>query len=291
MNFLEIVLQGYFNENNREYLKKYFLREYKKAEKEQFFEADEFFSGCLKITDQWKNYLQNMVLERKRELYLMLAGARDGTLSYGEMEGKTIEQKRKETIEYCEQELKDVRPDGIGSVSFTVHLHSLTKGRIAYNMYYDEVEQIKLAILNAKKDLLPQETKIKKEQGTIETKQEQPQTFEELFHNPEHAEPCLKILSELDPPAIDAKNTFIGKAKGIFPLWVKVLKNHKPEPLIKHFKDTVYKDLLNQKVQGLNLTKDASEFRKQYVRLEKGKIELDIKAILSQYSQSGKLGK
>jgi hypothetical protein len=133
-------------------------------------------------------------------------------------------------------------------------------------------------------DLPPQQTETK-------TEQEIPKTFEELFYNTKHAEPCLKILSELQPPVIDAINNYIGKAKGVFPLWVKVLKHHKPEPLIKHFKDTVYKDLLNQKVKGLNLTKDASEFRKQYVRLERGKTELDIKAILSQYSQSGKLGK
>ena len=132
--------------------------------------------------------------------------------------------------------------------------------------------------------LIPQQTETK-------TEQEQPKIFEELFYNPEHAEPCLKILSELQPPVIDAINNYIGKAKGVFPLWVKVLKNHKPEPLIKHFKDTVYKDLLNQKVKGLNLTKDASEFRKEYVRLVNNNVELDIKTILSQYSQSGKLGK
>jgi hypothetical protein len=129
------------------------------------------------------------------------------------------------------------------------------------------------------------------EQKETKTEQEQPKTFEELFYNPEHAEPCLRILSELQPPFIDGKNNYIGKAKGVFPLWVMVLKSHKPEPLIKHFKDTIYKDLLNQKVKGLNLTKDASEFRKRYKRLENDKIELDIKTILSQYSQSGKLGK
>jgi hypothetical protein len=128
-------------------------------------------------------------------------------------------------------------------------------------------------------------------QAETKAEQETPKTFEELFYNPKHAEPCLRILSELQPPVIDAINNYIGKAKGIFPLWVRVLTNYKPEPLIKHFKDTVYKDLLNQKIKGLNLTKDASEFRKQYVRLEKNKTELDIKTILSQYSQSGKLGK
>ena len=46
MNYLEIVLQGYFNDNNREFLEGYFFREFKKAEKEQFFEAVEFFNGC-----------------------------------------------------------------------------------------------------------------------------------------------------------------------------------------------------------------------------------------------------
>jgi hypothetical protein len=128
-------------------------------------------------------------------------------------------------------------------------------------------------------------------QTETKTEQEQPKTFEELFYNPKHAEPCLNVLRELQPPVIDAINNYIGKAKGVFPLWVKVLKNHKPEPLIKHFSDIIYKDLLNQKVKGLKLTPDASEFRKSYVRLIKNNIELDIKTILSQYSQSGKLGK
>jgi len=155
MNYLEIVLQGYFNDNNREFLEKYFFREFKKAEKEQFFEAVEFFNGCLKVIEGWEKHLQDKVFERKRELYSVLNAARNGTLSYAEFEGKTIEEKWRETIQYCEQELKDVRPDGIGSLSFTVHLHSLTNGRIAYNMAYSEVLQIKLSILKAFKKTQP----------------------------------------------------------------------------------------------------------------------------------------
>jgi len=155
MNYLDIVLQGYFNDNNREFLERYFFREFKKAEKEQFFEAVEFFNGCLKVIEGWEKHLQDKVFERKRELYLMLNEAKNGTLSYAELEGKTIEEKWRETIQYCEQELKDVRPDGIGSLSFTVHLHSLTNGRIAYNMAYSEVLQIKLSILKAFKKTQP----------------------------------------------------------------------------------------------------------------------------------------
>jgi len=156
-----------------------------------------------------------------------------------------------------------------------------------YQQYYKKVIQLINEIDFEgveQKTNTPQQTEKKSEQ-------EQPKTFEELFYKSEHAEICLSILRELQPPVIDAINNYIGKAKGIFPLWVEVLKNRKPEPLIKHFADKVYKDLLNEKIKGLNLSKDASEFRKQYKRLYNDKKELDIKTILSQYSQSGKLGK
>jgi hypothetical protein len=166
--------------------------------------------------------------------------------------------------------------------NFGFPLLSLTKGKYTGDVYFNHIEAFAKAI---------EETNQPTQQRETKTKQEIPKTFEELFYNPENAEPCLKILSDIQPPVIDAINNYIGKAKGVFPLWVRVLKNHKPEPLIKHFKDDIYKDLLNQKVKGLNLSKDASEFRKEYKRIKKDKIELDIKTILSQYSQRGKLGK
>ena len=118
-----------------------------------------------------------------------------------------------------------------------------------------------------------------------------PETFEELFINPSDAEICLDILRKLNPPSIDAEGKYIGKSKGIFPLWINVLKNHNPKSLIKHCSELVYKDLLNTQVYGLELSKDASEFRKTYKRLELNNIKLEIKAILSQLSQDGRLGK
>jgi hypothetical protein len=66
-------------------------------------------------------------------------------------------------------------------------------------------------------------------------KQEQPNTFDELFFTPEHAEICLNLLRDLQPPAIDAANNYIGKAKGIFPLWISVLKSHLK---LEHFNKT-----------------------------------------------------
>jgi hypothetical protein len=117
-----------------------------------------------------------------------------------------------------------------------------------------------------------------------------PISFEELFYNSSDAEPCLNILKEIIPPVIDANNNYIGKNKGVFPLWINVLKYNKPKPLIKHFKDIEYKDALNTKIPGLNLSKDASEFRKQYSRLKENDVEADIKNLLSKLSQNGKLG-
>lgn len=149
MNYLEIVLQGYFNENNREFLEKYFLMEFKKAEKEQFFEAVEFFNGCFKVIKGWEKHLQDKVLERQKELYFMLNEAQNNILLNSDMEEKLIEQKWNKITEFYRQELKDVRPDGIGSLTFTINLHSLTNGRIAYNMAYIEVLQIKLSIIKA----------------------------------------------------------------------------------------------------------------------------------------------
>ena len=49
-----ITLQGFFNDNDREFLIEYFLREFKKAEKENY-SANVFFTGCIKSLDEFKN--------------------------------------------------------------------------------------------------------------------------------------------------------------------------------------------------------------------------------------------
>lgn len=132
------------------------------------------------------------------------------------------------------------------------------------------------------KDQLQLEQRLTKS-GKKNLKNPDPKTFEEIFYNPEKAEIYLNILRSIDPPVMDAGNNYVGKGKkGIFPLWIKILKNHKPQPIIIPCNDFVYKEILNAKIKGLNLTKDASEFRKVYKRLIDNKVEFDIKALLSQ---------
>ena len=110
-----------------------------------------------------------------------------------------------------------------------------------------------------------------------------PETFENLFYSENGSEIFLNILKHLEPPYISIDNNYIGKSKGIFPMIINIFKT---KSLIKNYSDKVYKDLLNNKINGLHLSKDASEFRTNYSMLEKKKVDVEIKAILSQYSQT-----
>ena len=145
MDYQKIVLQGYFNENSREYLESYFYREYKKAEKE-FFKADEFFNGCLNVVKALDDHIKYMFNDRRNTLGLQRNQAKNGLLQYENMEGKTIEQKRKETIEFCEQELASLSEN-----DFPIPLPQITQGRLSGNIYKKDLIQIKLAIENARK--------------------------------------------------------------------------------------------------------------------------------------------
>ncbi len=116
----------------------------------------------------------------------------------------------------------------------------------------------------------------------------EPKSFEDLFYNPADSEKCLDILKTLNiingnnEYSADGKN---GNIKGLIPLWIKILANHKPNPIIKPFSDSIYAKLLNEKIMNLNLTKDGNEFRKNYSSLDKYRKDIEIKVILSRFYQ------
>lgn len=64
MDYREIILAGYSAPNGREYLTSYFIREFRKAEKEHF-SLEEFFTGCL-------NEIARLNNERLRPYYYQL---------------------------------------------------------------------------------------------------------------------------------------------------------------------------------------------------------------------------
>ncbi len=98
----------------------------------------------------------------------------------------------------------------------------------------------------------------------------QVESFEELFSNIEFADPCLKMLMDLEKPVINSDNHYIGNNKGVFPLWVKLLiKNSK----MRKLSDITFSYILNKKIKNLNLQNDGREFRHNYSRLEKDSVE------------------
>lgn len=167
MDYLKIVFNGFANPNNREYLVNYFFREFKKAEKEHF-EADEFFSGCIKVIEYLESEMDKSLYKRKSELELM------PHLPEAESDNtKTLEQRQKEMVDYCEKELHDISRN-----NFPVNLLHLSGNRFIGDFYYSHAIEIREAIASAMEEvnnplkLIP--ASITYEQKDIERKMKKP---------------------------------------------------------------------------------------------------------------------
>ena len=157
MDYIDIILRGYSNENDKQFLSKYFIRECKKAEKEHY-DFEEFFTGLLSGIETLKKQYETPFYKRKRELYFMLNGAKNNTLKYGDLNNKSVEQHHKEIIEYCESELSQICFE-----NFPINLLRLTNDKYRGNLYYNEAEFISNEITKAfKKISQPQLTKTQK---------------------------------------------------------------------------------------------------------------------------------
>ncbi|MFN3851029.1 MAG: hypothetical protein ACK4NY_16460 [Spirosomataceae bacterium] len=241
MNYLEIVLNGFFDNNSRNFLDKYFYREYQKAKKEHF-EVDEFFTGCLDVIEQFEQYLTDRVSKRFYDLCLMLTSAKDGTLQYKDLEGKSYEQKSYETIEYCEHELKERRPDGIGSISFTVHLSSLTNGKYIYNMTYGEVLRIKIAIKESKTLCLQEENYISDKEASQTLLQQNKVAISKIEKRKKQPTEAPAYIQELFKLYNEFKNKGTDKREIIGKIAIKVLSEDHRE-IKQHFKTDNLKSL------------------------------------------------
>lgn len=144
LNYLSIVLEGYFRKENRQYLDNYFYRVFKQSER-QYFEIDEFFNGCLGIIDSLNNEIQRQVSK-----YVMETNK---ALMQAEKNGD------KKQVESIVKQLEDIHPDGVGNISFAINMMHFTNGKIAHHMTYDEVQSIKLHILKAYKKVKTEKLK------------------------------------------------------------------------------------------------------------------------------------
>ncbi len=174
--------------------------------------------------------------------------------------------------------------------------------RMIQKWFKDEIKFVTyVSKLNAPKK--SPKSEVKEEQFLSAKKQKlnevNPNTFESMFSDQFAANASLEVLRTLEKPVINESNVYVGKNKGIIPIWIRMLKSY-PELFISSLTEIEIKDILNQKIKNLNLSKDASEFRKDYKRLDTEELLLEMKTIFSkssqpskfsQSSQKGKLGK
>lgn len=92
-------------------------------------------------------------------------------------------------------------------------------------------------------------------------------TFESMFYERKYASIALQVLKDLDPPILDSNGHYIGRVKGVFKVWIEEMRKHKP-CLVVPMSDMQYRNILNEYIKGLNLSKDASELRKSYKRVD-----------------------
>ena len=67
MDYLKIVLDGYFNESSKEDLEDYFYGKSKKTQK-KYRTSTKFFWGCYGIIEKFINHLKDKVQDKKREI-------------------------------------------------------------------------------------------------------------------------------------------------------------------------------------------------------------------------------
>jgi mRNA-degrading endonuclease YafQ of YafQ-DinJ toxin-antitoxin module len=144
INYIEIILNGFANRNNREHLTNYFYRTFKDKEK-LHFEIDEFFNGCNNVIKDLKKNIEHQKHERKNELYIMLSLAK--------------KENNQERIKDHENELKNDRPNGIGHLDFIVNLSFITQNKYLGFLTYLDIKQIELSLRQCELKLLTEKRK------------------------------------------------------------------------------------------------------------------------------------
>ncbi len=153
MDYVELILTGYTNSNSQNFLDKYFIREFKKAEKENY-SLVEFFTSCIDVYKALEENLLNQLYKRKNELYLMKGLAESNQLTYSKNDNPTltIEERRANTIANCESEL-----NRISESNYLVHLQTFTNNKFTGRLSYNDVLTIGDAITKAYKNIAKSE--------------------------------------------------------------------------------------------------------------------------------------
>jgi hypothetical protein len=162
---------------------------------------------------------------------------------------------------------------------------ALLRERISLENKSDQIRSM-ISLFNAK---LGYEAE-KQQPSKLKPSKPEPSTFIELFTS-QHWANCFRyVLLKLEPIMIDEKDNWIGPHgyKGIIPILIKEMER---KGGMNPYTNITRATILNQNFKGLNLTKDASEWRKHYIRLEENNVVLDIANLISHFPKAENSGK
>lgn len=150
MDYLKIILEGYLNDDNKASLDNYFVIEYKKAERDNFIDDTEFFSGLERVIRKIKGEVNSKFNKRKSELNFMLQAAHNKTITYNNPDPlKTIEELHKETIISLTRKI-----DLLDLNDFSYFHEGASGTRDSECLYYNQIEHIEKSILAAKSNVI-----------------------------------------------------------------------------------------------------------------------------------------
>ncbi len=147
MDYLQIIINGITDQNAQKHLTNYFIREFKKAKKEHYT-LTEFFDGCKSVIDGWEQELKAKYYKEINEHHLAIALLKDGEMKPAKREGdehKTAEQRINEAVEQWEKQLAFIKDIN----EHSLHLPSVTNGRLFGNVNIDFIENLKQTIQEA----------------------------------------------------------------------------------------------------------------------------------------------
>ncbi len=124
---------------------------------------------------------------------------------------------------------------------------------------------------------------------TKPTKQEEPITFESLFHDERMAAPCIDVLKHCEPPLIDEDCNFIGHECNVICVWISEMRK---QLLMKKPKNRkVYPIVISQVIKNFNLDESMFSEKRFHKRAEadyREQFETKLKSIKqTQLSQKG----
>lgn len=140
MDYIKIILDGYLNNDSRNFLPHYFVRQQKKAEKE-YYNSEEFFGGCRQAINRLLSNLESQLQRQRNDDIFAISSLKNGTMKANHSDSSiTYEEQVKKSILEWQQQL-----DSWSIKNFSVIINKYCKEYTGH-LWHDDLLFIENAI-------------------------------------------------------------------------------------------------------------------------------------------------